>query len=431
MKKIASAGLLFLLCVLLAYASCEEEPAAVRVESIVYPRSLVQFTLTTMLDLNEANGVTLSDEDKAALAEDSLMRYVDLGIIEMKLEEVGQNEFTDEEMKDLELYAEEAFETVWQGLYTLLKGEDDSVTEKDVSEWLISREYSIEHFLQDAMASVRLERALALFCSDVVPSENEILAYYEQSFIDPDRAAYENNVPLYEKEILIPGNEAFYVPEGYIRIKHILLDFPKEVKEAMIAAAEEISKAEEARKTAYNELAEAAANGLDIVTYKEAYDGCVAVKEQKIAIFEEEMAKAVPALKEVTDRIYERLKNGESFETLMSEYSIDPEQQATGDAGYLFHPESEQWAESFREAAAKLKKEGDLSEPVLTDAGVHIIRYMSAVKGGVHQLTDAEQQALRHSALKAKRTEALNEKLKEWRGEYDWEIHAELLNTEE
>ena len=86
MKKIASAGLLFLLCVLLAYASCEEEPAAVRVESITYPCSLVQFTLTTMLDLNEANGITLSDEDKAALAEDSLMRYVDLGILEMKLE---------------------------------------------------------------------------------------------------------------------------------------------------------------------------------------------------------------------------------------------------------------------------------------------------------------------------------------------------------
>ena len=414
MKKFISAGLVFLLCCLSVCASCEEEPAAVRVEGITYPGSLVQFTLTTALDLNEANGITLTEADRASLAEDSLMRYVDLGIIEMKLEEAGQNGFTDEEMEDLEIYAE-----------------DDSVTEKEVSEWLTSREYSIENFLQDGMASVRVERALSLFCADVVPSEEEILTYYQQNFIEPDRAAYENNVPLYEKEILIPGNEAFFVPEGYVHIKHILLDFPLEVKEAMSAAVEEISKAEEARTASYNELAEAAANGLDIAPYKEAYDERVAEKEQKTAIFEEEMAKAVPALKEVTDRIHERLENGESFETLMSEYSIDPEQQEPSDAGYLFHPDSGQWAESFRDAAAKLEKAGDLSEPVLTDAGVHIIRYMSAVKGGVHQLTDAERQALGRSALKAARTEALNEKLKEWREEYDWEIHADLLNVEE
>lgn len=57
-----------------------------RVEDIAYPGSRVQFTMTTALDINEANGITLTDADRASLAEESLMWHVDIGILEMKPE---------------------------------------------------------------------------------------------------------------------------------------------------------------------------------------------------------------------------------------------------------------------------------------------------------------------------------------------------------
>ena len=430
MKKFISAALIFLLCALLVCAVGEDDPVAVRVGDKTYPASLLQFTLTTAIDINETGNQGLTDDDKQLLTEQALMKYVDIGIIEMKLEEAGLNDFTEQEMEDIRYTAESEFETVWQGLYEQLRAENDEVTEKEVTDWLISRGYTVENFQQDAMATIRVEKALMLFCPDVTLTPAEILEYYQTNFVEPDRAAYENDVPRYEEEILLRNNEAFFVPEGYYYVKHILLDFPDEVKEAMAKAGEESGAAEEARKAAYDELAEAAAGDGDIGPLREAYHQKVTEKEEKDAAFYAEMEKAVPALKEKTDAIYARLANGERFEDLMAEYSIDELHQKTTDKGYLFHPQSEQWAKNFSEAAAKLQKEGDLSEPVLTDAGVHIIRYMAPMAGGIHKLTAEEQAVLEETALRAARTEVLNEMLAEWRNEVTWEIHPELLDPE-
>ena len=74
--------------------------------------------------------------------------------------------------------------------------------------------------------------------------------------------------------------------------------------------------------------------------------------------------EAVPALAEKTQEIAARLEQGESFEALMAEYSIDSTHQDVQDPGFLFHPQSENWAEAFRAASAALEQPGDVSGPL-------------------------------------------------------------------
>lgn len=74
----------------------------------------------------------------------------------------------------------------------------------------------------------------------------------------------------------------------------------------------------------------------------------------------------------------------------MAEYSIDSTHQDVQDPGFLFHPQSENWAEAFRAASAALEQPGDVSGPLLTTAGVHIIKYMGDEPGGAHVLTEEE-----------------------------------------
>lgn len=78
----------------------------------------------------------------------------------------------------------------------------------------------------------------------------------------------------------------------------------------------------------------------------------------------------------------------------MAEYSIDSTHQDVQDPGFLFHPQSENWAEAFRAASAALEQPGDVSGPLLTTAGVHIIKYMGDEPGGAHVLTEEENAAL-------------------------------------
>ena len=103
----------------------------------------------------------------------------------------------------------------------------------------------------------------------------------------------------------------------------------------------------------------------------------------------------------------------------MAEYSIDSTHQDVQDPGFLFHPQSENWAEAFRAAAAALEQPGDVSGPLLTTAGVHIIKYMSDEPGGAHVLTEEENAALENSALEATQLEKLESLMQAWRSDYE------------
>ncbi len=72
------------------------------------------------------------------------------------------------------------------------------------------------------------------------------------------------------------------------------------------------------------------------------------------------------------NEIYQKLKSGEKFEDLARQFSDDKQ---TSDRGGQLQPfKSGRLPKDFEDAAFKLEKNGDFSEPVLTEYGWHIIK---------------------------------------------------------
>ena len=73
------------------------------------------------------------------------------------------------------------------------------------------------------------------------------------------------------------------------------------------------------------------------------------------------------------EKIIERLNEGASFTTQAKKFSKCPSKKRGGDLGYF---ERGQMAKPFEEAAFSLEK-GEISKPVRTQFGFHIIKVIS------------------------------------------------------
>lgn len=89
--------------------------------------------------------------------------------------------------------------------------------------------------------------------------------------------------------------------------------------------------------------------------------------------------------------IKERLAAGEAFEELVKESSDEFSAANGGDLGFLAKGDQE---ESFEEAVNDLQKIGDISEPVETTYGYHIIKLTELTEGETQPLEEVKDQIL-------------------------------------
>ncbi len=103
--------------------------------------------------------------------------------------------------------------------------------------------------------------------------------------------------------------------------------------------------------------------------------------------------------------VKEKIDAGEDFETLLAEYGTDPGMKSEDNAAGYLVGEGASFVEPFLKAALALLKDGDVSEPVQSDYGWHIIKRVSTesaheipyadVKGGfdLYEQSIYQQQA--------------------------------------
>ena len=75
--------------------------------------------------------------------------------------------------------------------------------------------------------------------------------------------------------------------------------------------------------------------------------------------------------------IKEKIDAGEDFEALLAEYGTDPGMQSDANAAGYLVGEGASFVEPFLNAALALAKDGDVSAPVESDYGWHIIKRVS------------------------------------------------------
>ena len=426
MKRYSS-FLALLLFLLLPFGAAAEnaDPVVVRVGRVAYPLSLAKYSYQSNLDLMAYQGYTPTVAEKEELKRQTIDHLIDLALIENKLIEAGKNDLTDAEETLVRSYAGNVYESLWQGFQQRVKNEGYDATEAQITQWLNEQGYTLDVVYQEALVNVRYSRIYELYCADVTVTDEDVEAYLQETFVGPDREAYEFDIPRYEREILATGNESFFTPAGYRVIRQILLPYPQAVVDEINALQPAVEEGATALEDAYHAVADAAIAGKDVEAEREAYQAqsqAYADLLNQVVALEQ---SALPMLKETTDEIALRYAAGESFDSLVAEYGKEAGEAAGGEL--LFHPESENWAEAFKQAVSALKKPGEITEPFVTDLGIHIVLYQSDLPDGVHELTEEERAALQSSALENKQRETLHPFLDEWKTQYEIETHPEML----
>lgn len=429
---IIALALLVALCLTTLAEPVQNDPVVVRVGQFSYPLSVVQGSLDSALDVASLfSGEAVTDEDRQAGVQVAIDKFVNLGIIESRLKEKGKDDFTEDEQEIMKAAAQAKYEELWQSLYQRASKSNEEVSEEDITGWLEGEGYTVEAIYDEYMVSERNHRAIELFCQDVTLTQAQVDAYYEEQFVGPDRERYKDNVERFEEEIVASNNEAFYIPEGYRYIRQITLDYPKSVTASAKAQEKRMQDAVTALAKRFQKLAVAAttAEGWDdLKDLRAEYDAAnEVVAETQTAWMEKIKVGAQPVLQETFDAIAEQYAAGIDFKSLIEKYSSDKTDMNLSKNGYLFHPDSATWPEVFKEAAMKLEKPGDISQPVYSETGVHILYYAGEAPAGDHVLTEEEREQLNASALQYYQNERLLELCAQWKDDYDIETHPELL----
>ena len=433
MKSALCFFLMMLLALCPALAEAAEDPVVVRVGDVTFTKSQLESAVDTDVTITEMMSQKyLTDEEKLGQRDETIQRFIGVGLIEMKLRDAGKNDFTDEEEESLRATAMSQYEAMWQGIWQRAQQSDQGFTEDQVTEFMQEQGYTSEAIFEELKANERSHRAVELFCPSMTLTEDMVEKYYEAEFLLPDRQRYENDLDLYEQEVLTNNNEAFYTPAGYRAIRQVLLAYPDEVTRGLRNENAHVNEAARAVAEAVQKVTEAALSGDswdDVAEPRAQYDEALeALKSAQQAYTDKRKALALPLVRETVEAINAEIDAGIDFNSIINKYSTDKNEQNLDKGGYPVHPDSKNWPGEFLEAVRKLEKPGDTSGPVLTDMGIHILYYASDIPEGPHELTAEERSALNASALYYYQTLELEKQMEDWMDEYEIETHPELLD---
>lgn len=433
MKRIIA--IMMTLCLVMFFSAMAEadDPVVVRVGVVTFTKSQLQSAIQTDVSLTELLAQEyLTDEEMLSQRNDTINRFIGVGLIEMKLIEAGLNDFTEDEEESFKAAARNQYDQLWQSLYQRIRQEEPEVTETEITGFMNEYGYTTEAIYNELKASERRYRAVQLYCPSLTLTEDMVREYYQTQFLDPDRERYENDLDLYEREILASRNESFYTPEGYRAIKQILLDYPEAVAKGLKNETAHVNQAAQAVAAALQSLTAVVTTTDDWEELNEpraTYDAALTELTAAQASYTEKREKlAKPLIQNTVDEITAAFEAGIDFDSLIKKYSKDTSEQNLDKGGYPVHPDSPNWPEDFLLTAAALKKPGDISKPILTDLGIHILYYASDIPSGEHELTAEEQETLKASALYYYQNQELEKMIAEWRSEYEIEIHPDLLD---
>ena len=313
--------------------------------------------------------------------------YIKLELIYAKFDELGlevSEEFVRENADAEYQSAVESYKT-----YVQKDGKTEEQIRKEAEDLLLQDGYDIGYFEDYARNAFRLDAVLKHFTGDISVTEEDVRAYFDD-LVASDRELYESNIAYYEQASQY-GERIVYTPEGFRRVKHILVLLSEEDQDKMYDLEKQLA----------SETADKAALQAQI---------------------DEIFATIEPKAQEIMDK----LTAGEDFISLMETYGEDPGMtvEPNKTEGYLVHPQSAQWVTAFRDAAVALEKPGDISQPVRTSYGLHIIRYESEVPAGPVDY-EAIKDSLRAEVLDTVMNNHYNKIIDEWYAAADITVYLE------
>lgn len=346
----------------------------------------------------QSNGYTEEvdyDQAVAYLAEEAILKQ--------KIRELGLDQYTDDEKAAFEVEAKAQWENDIAAYveYYLTEDTDEAraQAQQDAVAYYEAYNYNQEAILENLLLGESYNRLQnhILEGKDVAVTEEEIAEAFQQ-YVEQDKEMFEGNVYMYEMYQMYYGYQPWYQPEGFRGVTHILLP----VDEALLTAWQD------ARATGEEEGADTAA-----------------VEAARQAVLD--------SCKEQIDDIYARLEKGESFEALIAEYGTDDgmKNEEYLKNGYAVHPNSMSYDADFVAAAFsdKVQKVGDVSDPTVSQFGIHILQYVKEIPGGAVEMTDEIKAELQEYLTSAKESTYYSEAVSAWINESEIVMNDDVLAT--
>ena len=290
----------------------------------------------------------------------------------------------------------------------------ERMTAEEYGKWIL--ENSTESAIGEAFKEAMLK--------DVTVSDDEIKSWYDEN-LKTQQESYDKNPENYkadkESEELYEGDPVLYAPEGYSRVLHILITPEDAIPDEY---SEKLSEME-SLKSEYGELAftvnvEGGEGSGRLSEIKTEYNK---LKAEADKIKDEYFASSMEKAKEA----YAKLQAGEEFSKVAEEYSPDIEGNKNGLLISVKYSGSYDWSEEVKDAFAKIKQ-GEYTEPVKDDEGVHILYYLSDEPAGEVGL-DSVKDKIREILLSDVREDEWNQMLETWKNDESVSLNEELVRS--
>lgn len=332
------------------------------------------------LDLELADmafaGMILADNTDEILG-DVLSDLVSERIAYQKAAELGITEYDEQDRREIDARAKAEYDST---VSFFVEGATDEETLEAARAHLAESGYTLEAVTAEIEDEFWKEKLYKHVVADVKVDADDISELYSQR-VEQQKATFDADPVAYEAA-LMSGEIVVYNPEGYRTVKQIFIELDEE---SSVRAFEIASQLE----TETDEAAIASLNSeLDAI-----YAPIVEKAEQALAEF----------------------RSGADFDELIEKYGDDGalSADAFSSTGYYISEATVIWPESFVDAAMALAAPGDVSEPVRSELGVHVARYIANVEAGSVPLSNVSSR-LTTSTQEAKKQEVWEQQLQTW-----------------
>ena len=286
-------------------------------------------------------------------------------IIALRAAELKLTELSDADLAQIRQQASENYEAQLADTMAFSEDNDRESAAKVLEE---ESGVTLESVTESLKQSWWTQKYFDYIVKDVTVSDEEVQAHYD-ALLSRQEATYGDYPEDFEYDHLT-GQLIVFHPDGYRAVRDILIPFDDESADAAAGLSEQI------------ELGTAAEDA------QKQLDALYAPLEKK------------------AEEVQKKLVDGKSFSELMDEYGCDQalKDEPLRSEGYYINGSSFVNSQEYVEGSMMLEQPGQVSTPLRSLSGVHLVEYIGEVAPGAVALDDVRE-AVTADALKAKQTE--------------------------
>ena len=206
-------------------------------------------------------------------------------------------------------------------------------------------------------------RLVAATVGTVDVTDEEAEAYYLENYVEPDRLLYEGQVEAFENDVLYGDNVSCWIPVDYRLVQWILIPYTDDACTQIEALSQTMLETYQAASDAYDQTFGLFSSSEERTQAQETYQAALDAYMDASSRLSNKLQEAMDEVRPTLLLIAERYNNGESFDTLITEYSSD---QSTLEGSWPIRSGTTQFVTEYVDACMNIAEINGLSDPLAT-----------------------------------------------------------------